>query len=111
MRLLIFIAIVLFSLNAQASPSVCKKNFPYHFVTADGTLGLYQGTGGAWWYPCSISQEKNGVTTESCKAALSSYLSAKAQGKPITFSFMGSCDEINSSKSTTKGFLWFGVYW
>ncbi|GLT19420.1 hypothetical protein GCM10007938_32020 [Vibrio zhanjiangensis] len=111
MRVFALAMLTIFSFSVQAQSSTCSKNFPYHFVTKDGTLGLYQGSGGAWWYACNISEKKYGVTPESCRAALSSYLTAKAQAKPVTFSVEGTCAPFNSTNSTFQGFNWFGVYW
>lgn len=103
---------VSFGLGARdANAEWCTKNFPYHFVTSDGQLGLYQGQGGGWWYACSISTTLNGVTPESCKAALASYLLAKVQGKPITLSYPGTCAALDGADSNSVGFYWFGVYW
>ena len=111
MRQKMLLTVVLLLLPLSASAEMCTKDFPYHFITADGTLGLYQGVGGGWWLPCSVSSTKNGVSVEACKSALSTYLSAKAQGKPITLSFTGTCAALNSATSTDIGFQWFGVYW
>lgn len=112
MRILIFLATIAITSSAvTANAEQCTKEFPYHFVTATGTFGLYHGVGGAWWYPCSISTTINGVTPESCKAALATYLVAKAQGKPITLSYSGTCAQLNSDVSNFEGFGWFGVYW
>jgi len=108
MKYLTLLLVGLLSLSSQAEH--CAQDFPNHFIMADGTLGLYPD-GGAWWYPCSVSDTKNGVSPEACKSAFASYLSAKAQNKPVHFSFNGSCSEIGSGTSVNKGFSWFGVYW
>jgi len=108
-KVLSVIVLLLAAVNVNAEH--CTKNFPYHFIKADGTLGLYQGTGGGWWYPCSVSTLKNGVTPEACKSALATYMAAKAQGKSITLRYSGTCAALNSSVSTQLGFSWFGVYW
>jgi len=107
--LLAALTAVFISMNADAEQ--CTKDFPNHFVTNDGTLGFYHGIGGAWWYPCSLSATINSVTPEACRAALATYLTAKAQKQPITLSYPGTCALLNSDISHTDGFAWFGVYW
>lgn len=104
-----FLCFVFGTIDARAEQ--CTKEFPYHFVQGDGRLGFYHGVGGAWWYPCSISSTINGVTPEACKAALATYLAAKAQKQPITLRYPGTCALLNSDVSNTDGFDWFGVYW
>lgn len=106
-----FLMIIVLFTSTAINAEQCTKDFPYHFITSDGTFGLYQGAGGAWWYPCSVSSQKNGVTIEACKSALATYLSAKAQGEPITLSYTGTCADLNSTNSNNVGFIWFGVYW
>jgi hypothetical protein len=104
-------ALALF-VGAPAMAEQCTKDFPNHMMNSDGRFGLYLGNGGAWWYPCSVSTVVNGVTVDACKAALTSYLAAKAQGKPITLSYPGTCAAINGmSTINSDGFYWFAVYW
>jgi hypothetical protein len=106
---IIALATCLFGITANAEQ--CTKDFPNHFITSEGRLGFYQGVGGAWWYPCSVSSTINGVTPESCKSALATYLTAKALGKSITLSYPGTCAALSSDTSTDAGFTWFGIYW
>ena len=110
-RNLLFPWLLAYSPSALAAEQ-CTKDFPYRFVQNDGTLGLYFGCGGQWWYPCSVSATRNGVTAESCKAALATYLTAKAQAEPITVRYPGKCEALDSCESSVyDGFEWFGVYW
>jgi len=111
LKIKILILSCLFLMVFNANAEVCTKHFSNHLIAADGSFGLYQGVGGAWWEPCSVSTAKNGVTPEACKSALATYLSAKTQGKPITLSYPGTCAQLNSTSSTPIGFSWFGVYW
>ena len=111
MKLRIVFVLAVLVMSAEALAEQCTKDFPNHMIWADGNFGLYLGTGGAWWYPCNVTTSINGVTTEACKAALSTYLTAKAQNKQITVSYSGTCTALNGSTSIQSGFTWFGVYW
>ena len=97
--------------SATTYADQCTKDFPSYFVRNDGVLGLSLGQGGAWWYPCSMSTTTNGVSPESCRAALASYLNAKVQGHAITLSYPGTCTALEGTANLTDGFYWLGVYW
>jgi hypothetical protein len=114
LRQLLFLVITVGLISTQSFAAQCTKDFPYYFVTgATGVLGLYIGTSGYWWYPCSVSQQINGVTTETCKTALASVLVAKINKKPLTFSWSGACEELDPATATgtisDKGFNWLGI--
>lgn len=112
MRLLVLLVTTTFaSLPNFAFAEACQKDFPNHIIMKDGGVAFYKGVGGGWWYPCSLSATINEVSPEACKAALATYLSAKAQGKLITLSYPGTCAALNADSSSTEGFQWFGVYW
>jgi hypothetical protein len=97
--------------NTQAA-SQCTIGFPHYFVRSDGTIGLYLGMNGHWWYPCNIISDINGVDAQSCKTALAGYISAKLAKKPVTFRWDGTCEELAAPTQsiTGRGFQWFGVY-
>lgn len=52
MRKTLYLAFILLLLPLSVRAENWTKDFPYHLITADGVLGLYQGVGGGWWYPC-----------------------------------------------------------
>ena len=111
MKRSLMLVLAVLAMAGEAVAEQCTKDFKNHMVWADGKFGLYLGSGSAWWYPCNVDTSINGVTAESCRAAVGTYLTAKAQGKPITLSYSGTCADLNGSATINSGFTWFGVYW
>ena len=103
---------VLMLFNPVANASQCTVNFRHYFVTNTGTLAFYLNRSGHWWYLCSLEAEINGVSIQSCKSAMTSFLTSKAMNKPLTFTWPGTCDELTSPTQSIagRGFTWLGVY-
>ncbi|NRF28259.1 hypothetical protein [Vibrio coralliilyticus] len=92
----IILTLMLFSFSTYSFAYTCAGNVKG--VSIEPTTGdvLVEKIGPLTWPRlCSVSNERNGVSTEACKAVYSTLLTAQASNKQVTLWFRDSksCEE------------------
>lgn len=95
------IALLLVTFTAQANHS-CAGTVEEVAVAYQGHVHAYIDTIGRGNTICSVENSKNGIGTETCKAMLSTLLTAKTTKTPVKLFFRN--DTTNCQKGDWKDF-------